>query len=79
MAVEDVFTPTFLPTNTATYQPRPEGTVIEYSSWRQAVGTNTAVVLRSAAPSRLALHPRWLAVTAALSAGLTGGAWLALA
>ena len=77
-AIVDTFTPTFAPTTGGTITASP-GTILDYSSWRASVGTNTVGVITNRALTRWSLHPRWLAVGTALCAAFTGGAWLALA
>ncbi|RDX44004.1 hypothetical protein OH76DRAFT_1409487 [Lentinus brumalis] len=78
-AIVDTFTPSFAPTATAGTVTAQPGTILDYSSWKAAVGSNTVAVITSGAFTRWSLHPRWLAVASALCAGFTGGAWLALA
>ncbi|KAI0749950.1 hypothetical protein C8Q80DRAFT_1218954 [Daedaleopsis nitida] len=77
IAVVATFTPTFTATGTPQGDP-PVGTVLNFSSWKQSVGTNTVAAINSGL-CRLSLDPRWLYVTSMLCAGLTGGAWLAFA
>ncbi|RPD54314.1 hypothetical protein L226DRAFT_280174 [Lentinus tigrinus ALCF2SS1-7] len=77
-AIVDTFTPTFAPTTGGTFT-APPGTILDYTSWKASVGSNTVAVITSSAFSRWSLHPRWLAVGTALCAAFTGGAWLALA
>ncbi len=78
IAVQATFTPTFGPT-TAAQNTAPPGTVLDYSSWKASIGTNTVAVVRNGASTRKPFHSSWLAVPAALCAGFTGGLWLALA
>ncbi|KAI0706752.1 hypothetical protein C8T65DRAFT_651879 [Cerioporus squamosus] len=78
-AIVDTFTPTFAPTATAGSVTAQPGTILDYSSWKASVGSNTVAVITNGAFTRWTLQPRWLAVGSALCAGFTGGAWLAFA
>ncbi|KAI0364310.1 hypothetical protein BV20DRAFT_974575 [Pilatotrama ljubarskyi] len=75
--VVDTFTPTF--TTTSTWLSAPPGTILDYSSWRSMVGTNTVAPAISGASARWSLEPRWAAIATSLCAGMMGGAWLAFA
>ena len=77
VAVVDTFTPTFVPTST--WVSAPAGTILDYSSWRKEVGTNTVAPPISGAVPRWSVQSGWLRITAGVCAGLAGGAWLALA
>ncbi|TBU41344.1 hypothetical protein BD309DRAFT_1082157 [Dichomitus squalens] len=76
-AVVDTFTPSFGPTTGGSITAAP-GTIINYSSWRASVGSNTVAVV-SAGTSRWTVDKWWAGIGVALCAGITGGAWLALA
>ncbi|KAI9056803.1 hypothetical protein FKP32DRAFT_1598694 [Trametes sanguinea] len=76
-AVVDTFTPTFL--TTSTWLSAPAGTILDYSSWRSEVGTNTVAPSISGARVRWKVESGWLGIVASLFAGVAGGAWLALA
>ncbi|KAM5544622.1 hypothetical protein V8D89_001520 [Ganoderma adspersum] len=77
-AVVATFTPSFAPTATAGSITAAPGTILNYSSWRGSVGSNT-VAVSNAGIARWSVQPPWASVGVALCAGLTGGAWLALA
>ncbi|KAI0636144.1 hypothetical protein C8Q77DRAFT_1101843 [Trametes polyzona] len=77
IAVVDTFTPTFL--TTSTWAGAPPGTVLDYSSWRSMVGTNTVAPETGAASPRWNLQRNWLGITTSVCAGVVGGAWLVLA
>lgn len=77
MAVVDTFTPTFI--TTSTFVSAPPGTILDYSSWRGLVGTNTVAPEISAASPRWALQHKWLGIASGVCAGVVGGAWLVLA
>ena len=72
------FTPSFGPTATGGSVTAAPGTILNYSSWRGSVGSNTVAVI-SAGTARWSVQPRWANIGVALCASLTGGAWLALA
>ncbi|PIL32183.1 hypothetical protein GSI_05428 [Ganoderma sinense ZZ0214-1] len=76
-AVVATFTPSFGPTTGGSITAGP-GTILNYSSWRSSVGSNTVAVV-SAGIARWSVQPRWMSIGVALCAGMTGGAWLALA
>ncbi|KAI0325097.1 hypothetical protein GY45DRAFT_1330810 [Cubamyces sp. BRFM 1775] len=77
VAVVDTFTPTFA--LTSTWVSAPAGTILDYSSWRKEVGTNTVAPPISGAVPRWSVQSGWLGITAGVCAGIAGGAWLALA
>ncbi|KAI8969863.1 hypothetical protein BD414DRAFT_502391 [Trametes punicea] len=76
-AVVDTFTPTF--ETTSTWAPPPAGTILNYSSWRNEVGTNTVAPPISGSSARWAVHSGWTGIAGSLAVGIAGGAWLALA
>ncbi|KAI0353794.1 hypothetical protein OH77DRAFT_1552368 [Trametes cingulata] len=75
--VVDTFTPTFM--TTSTWLSAPPGTILDYSSWRSMVGTNTVAPAISAASARWSLQPRWAVIATTLCAGMVGGMALAFA
>ena len=54
------------------------GTILNFSSWRASVGSNTVAVV-SGGITRWTVDKRWVGIGVTLCAGMTGGAWLALA
>ncbi|KAH9933657.1 uncharacterized protein BXZ73DRAFT_101040 [Epithele typhae] len=77
VALLGTFTPTYA-TTSYTGLP-PPGTILDYSSWRESLGTNTVVRVSNGSLARAPISVSWAAITAALGAGVVGGAWLALA
>ena len=76
-AVVDTFTPSFGPTTGGSITATP-GTILNLTSWRASVGSNTVAVV-SGGITRWTVDKRWVGIGVALCAGMTGGAWLALA
>ncbi|KAI1786760.1 hypothetical protein LXA43DRAFT_1032386 [Ganoderma leucocontextum] len=76
-AVVATFTASFGPTTGGSITASP-GTILNYSTWRSSVGSNTVAVI-NAGIARWSVQSRWVSIGLALCAGMTGGAWLAFA
>lgn len=79
LVVDDTFTPSF---DTVVVTPTPTftGTILDYSSWINQVGSNTVAdqtLLAGGAPPALVSREALMTV-AVLSAGILGGMWIAL-
>ncbi|KIJ66803.1 hypothetical protein HYDPIDRAFT_85163 [Hydnomerulius pinastri MD-312] len=73
VALEGIFTPT----GPATVLPNPTttGTVLNYSSWKAMVGTNT-VPANAASHISTPISTGWYCLVATTLTGLVGGAWV---
>lgn len=76
IAVVDTFTPT-VPLSTP-FTPTSTGTILDYSSWLQSVGTNTVGAVNFSGSSRLSIHTQDIGAAVALVAGLLGAMSLVL-
>lgn len=77
IVVTDTFTPSLAPTAGTTPLPTFVGTILSYSQWLSAVGTNT-VPVANAAVERWRFPRSLLSVGSAMAAGAAGGVWLVL-
>lgn len=77
IAVVDTFTAT-VPASTP-FAPPSTGTILDYSSWLQMVGTNTVGQINVSGSSRLTLSSHFLCAIVGVTMGLVGGMGIVLA